>query len=222
MKFRNRTKATNIVLVLHQNDFSHHNNFTIIITSMKDTNIGALVTKRVATSALIMAGIIGLFMALSYWQRGTVNLDWRVWLFIGFWGVALAVDIYQFAVRNSLSHTSIRYGDSDTGQDRLEAILNVSGYAIDHKEGNRYIYSPTIVAGRMNRAIVMEVKDRNAVIDGPAFMVDHIEQRIENLNYIDMSIGEAASVPLGGSVADYNTQSGLSSTDAEVFNPRTA
>ncbi|MDJ1492324.1 hypothetical protein QNI19_05230 [Cytophagaceae bacterium DM2B3-1] len=189
---------------------------------MKDTNIGALVTKRVAFSALIMAGIIGLFMGLSYWQKGSTSLDWRLWLFIGFWGVALAVDIYRFASRNTLSHTSVRYGDSDTGQDRLDAILQASGYAMDHKENNRYIYIPTMIAGSMNRPIVVEVKERNAVIDGPSFLIDHIEQRVENLNYVDMSIGEAASKPLGTSVADYNTQSGLGSTDAEVFNPKTA
>ncbi len=189
---------------------------------MKDNNMGALVAKRVAYSALIMAGIIGLFVGLSYWQNNTTSLDWRVWAFIGFWGLALAVDTYRFAVRNTLSHTSVRYGDSETGQDRLDAILQATGYAMDHTQGNRVFYVPTIYAGTMNRLVVLEIKARHASVDGPAFVINHIEQRVADLNYVDMSIGEAASVPLGSSVADYNTQSGLGTADAEVLNPRTA
>jgi hypothetical protein len=189
---------------------------------MKESNKGVLVAKRAAYSALIMAGIIGLFMGLSYWQNNTTSLDWRVWAFIGFWGVALAVDTYRFAVRNSLSHTSVRYGDSETGQDRLDAILQASGYMMDHTEGDKVIYTPTIYAGTMNRPVVLERKARHAVIDGPSFLINHLEQRIENLNYVDMSIGETASVPLGSSATDYTTKAGLGTSDAEIAKPKTA
>ena len=189
---------------------------------MNNNNKGVLVAKRAAYSALIIAGVIGLFMGLSYWLNNTTSLDWRVWAFIGFWAVALVVDTIRFAARNTLSHTSIRYGDSETGQDRLEAILQASGYEMDHVEGDKVFYTPTIYAGTMNRPVVVDRKSRHAVIDGPSFVINHLEERIENLNYVDMSVGEAMSAPLGTSTEDYNAKAGLGSTGAEYVNPKTA
>jgi len=189
---------------------------------MKDSNMGALVAKRVAFSALILAGIIVLFKGLSLWQSNTANLDWRVWTFIGFWGVALAVDTYRFITRNALAQTVVRYGDAETGQDRLDAILQVTGYTVDQKQGSKIWYKPTVFAGTFNRMVVMEVKARHAIIDGPSFVIDRVEERVEVLNYIDMLVDNAADMPMGNSAIDHNTRSEMSTSEAEVMNPRTA
>ncbi|MCU0352711.1 MAG: hypothetical protein MUD08_03075 [Cytophagales bacterium] len=189
---------------------------------MKDHNMGALVAKRVAYSAAIMAGIVALFMGLTYWQNNTTTLDWRLWTFIGFWGFALAIDTYRFVVRNELAQTRVQYGDAETGLDRIEAILVAMGYELSQKQGNQAVYQPSVYVGRMNRPVTVETKARHAVVEGPAFAINRLEQRVEDLNYVDMKVGEAASVPFGGSAADDAVPARYGTSEAEVFNPKTA
>jgi len=190
---------------------------------MTNDNMGVLVAKRVAYSALILAGITVLFMSLGAWQYGSASLDWRVWSFIGFWAAALAIDTYAFTVRNLTDHTAVHYENIDSAKDALDAIMEVFGYEQSATgSATKLTYTATYTVGRMNRPVMIDMKSRRAEITGPAFAILHIENRLESLNYVDLRAGEAVSVPLGGSVADYETQPGLGNTASEVFQPRTA
>lgn len=190
---------------------------------MTNDNMGVLVAKRVAYSVLILAGITGLFMGLGAWQYGSASLDWRVWAFIGFWAFALTVDTYAFIARNVTDHTAVHYEKIDSAKDALGAIMEAFGYEQSAAgSATKLTYTATYMVGRMNRPVMIDMKSRRAEITGPAFAIQHIENRLENLNYIDLRAGEALSVPLGGSVADHETQPGLGNTASEVFQPRTA
>jgi hypothetical protein len=190
---------------------------------MTNDNMGILVAKRVAYSALILAGITGLFMGLSAWQYGSTNLDWRVWSFIGFWAVSLAIDTYAFASRNAADHAVVHYENIDSAKDALDAIVQALGYEPSASgSATRLTYTATYMVGKMNRPVTIDMKSRRAEITGPSFAIRHIENRLENLNYIDLQMGEGVSVPLGSSATDYEMQSGLGNTASEVFKPRTA
>lgn len=189
---------------------------------MTHTNMGVLVAKRAAYSALIIGGIIGLFTLLSWWQNHTTTLDWRIWAFIGFWAVALAVDTYFFTVRNVETRTIISYQDTETGQERIHAILATMGYEQRSHAGNVLTYVATFYVGTMNRPVYVTLKPNNALVEGPSFAVNRMEERIENLNYTDMHVGTMAAVPVGSSAVDYGMQSGTGTTEAEVFTPKTA
>ena len=189
---------------------------------MQNHNMGALVAKRVAYSVAIMAGIVAVFVSLTYWQSNTTELDWRLWTFIGFWGFALAVDTYRFVVRNELTQVRVQYGDAETGLDRIEAILVAMGYELSNRQGAQSVYRPSLFVGRMNRPVTVETKARHATVAGPAFAINRLEQRVEDLNYVDMKVGEAASMPLGTSAADDAVPARYGTSEAEVFNPKTA
>ena len=190
---------------------------------MTNDNMGVLAAKRVANSALILAGITGLFVLLSVWQNNTASLDWRTWAFIGFWAAALAVDTYAFLARNEADQTAVHYENIDSAKDALEAIMTAFGYELSASESaTRLTYAATYMVGAMNRPVMIDMKSRRATITGPAFAIRHIENRLESLNYADLQVGEAVSLPLGGSAADYETQSGFGNTASEVFKPRTA
>ncbi len=189
---------------------------------MTHTNMGVLVAKRAAYSALIIGGIIGLFTLLSWWQNHTTSLDWRIWAFIGFWTVALIVDTYLFTVRNVETSTMISYDDDESGQERIHAILATMGYEQRSHTGNVLTYIATFYVGTMNRPVYVTLKPTYAQIEGPSFAVNRIENRIETLNYVDMHVGTGTAVPAGGSALDYGMQSGTGTTQSEVFTPKTA
>ena len=190
---------------------------------MTNDNMGALAAKRVANSALILAGISGLFILLSVWLNNTASLDWRTWAFVGFWAIALAVDTYAFIARNASDQTVVNYESIDAAKDALDAIVQAFGYELSASgSAAKLTYVATYMVGKMNRPVTIDMKSRRATITGPAFAIRHIENRLESINYVDLQVGEAMSIPLGGSAADYETQSGFGNTASEVFKPRTA
>ncbi|MBD0255915.1 MAG: hypothetical protein ICV83_09365 [Cytophagales bacterium] len=137
--------------------------------------------KKAVVNAVLLVAISAFFVFLTTTMSG--NDVGSSSLIVGVVLLAaLVFDVYIFALKNPTRQITVRFNDP-RAEERLHAILDVTGYRLKESQGNTRRYKPSFWIGGLNGKVTMEYAKDRVVITGPLFVIGRIEERLWLFSY---------------------------------------